>query len=377
VSYELSARKEVSAWPRVYLRQFSINDREHLKDSVREFRYTENYVRIGFVGLSFLQFGKVNYSYKLAGLDTSWHLSRNTFIQYPFLPPGSYRFLIKTVRFDGRESPEACLVSFRIHKPLWLRTWFLLTAGGLFLLTVYGVFVFKLRSVRAKEKQKTEFNNKLVTLEMRALRAQMNPHFIFNAINSIQNHIIRNDKVTAQDYLAKFARLIRNVLENSKAESIPLNQELETLTLYMELEQIRAPGKFRFKIDTDPHIKSYNTLLPPLLLQPFVENSILHGLLPKKGNEGLIQIHVREQDGLMTIIIEDNGIGRKRAGEIKAGKALTHRSLGLSVTEERISILNRMSEGRTGIRIEDLSDEAGNAFGTRIILSFPLLKNID
>lgn len=376
-SYVMPEEGKPKLSPRIYLKLFSVNESDHLKDSVRIFGHNENYVKISFVGLSYHSYGKVQYKYKLVGLDTGWRITSNTSIQYPFLPPGKYRFMLKAIAFDGPESLETTLVSFSIRKPFWLRTWFLIIFFAACGLSLYSVFYFRLKAIRTKERQKTQFNNQLATLEMRALRAQMNPHFIFNAINSIQNHIIRNDRSTAQDYLAKFARLIRNVLENSKSESISLFLELETLSLYIELEQIRAPGKFSYAINVDSAISAYNILIPPLLMQPFVENCILHGIMPLPGNTGKIEITVGEKNGSLICTISDNGIGRKRAGEIKSRKATYHRSMGLSVTEERINLLNGPESTTASIRIEDLSDTDGNPTGTRVILSIPVIHRTD
>jgi two-component sensor histidine kinase len=374
-SYTLPDIQEKKNTPlRLYLKQFSVFDSDHLKDSVRDFSYSNNYVKISFVGLSYHSYGKIHYKYKLAGLDTTWHMTANTFIQYPFLPPGDYHFIVKAIAFDGYESKENCLVRFRIEKPIWLRTWFIALAIVLSLAVVYALFRIRLQSVRIKEEEKSAINSQLATLEMRALRAQMNPHFIFNAINSIQNHILKNDSRTAQDYLAKFARLIRNVLENSKTEYVPLFLELQTLRLYIELEQMRAPGKFVISISQDPLLSAYNTMIPPMLLQPFVENAILHGILPLEDNSGHLQISLNLAQDRLICIIEDNGIGRQKAGEIKTSKAISHRSLGLSVTEERIRILNRLHEGISGIQIQDLTDASGKAIGTRVTLHLPFLN---
>ncbi len=376
-TYVQPDEKKPKISPQIYLKLFSVNETDHLKDKIRLFDYNQNYIRISFVGLSYHSFGKVQYKYKLIGLDTVWHSTSNTTIQYPFLPPGDYRFVLKAIAFDGPESRETALISFSISKPFWFRTWFILLLSSVAGLMIYSIFYFRLRTIKTKERQKTQFNHQLATLEMRALRAQMNPHFIFNAINSIQNHIIRNDRTTAQDYLAKFARLIRNVLENSKSESISVFLELETLSLYIELEQIRVPGKFSYSIHVEPSVSQDNTFIPPLLLQPFVENCILHGLMPLAENNGKIDIRVQEKQGSLVCCITDNGIGRKKASEIKKRKASYHRSMGLSITEERINLLNRPDAPKASISVEDLEDRSGNPSGTRVILSIPLVQHPD
>ncbi|HWY97941.1 MAG TPA: sensor histidine kinase, partial [Bacteroidia bacterium] len=170
--------------------------------------------------------------------------------------------------------------------------------------------------------------------------------------------------------LARFARLIRNVMENSKLEYIPLGQEIETLSLYINLEQLRAGGKFQFNISVDPNVSTFTTLIPPLLLQPFVENSILHGLMPLQDNSGMLKIHIQEHDAMLVCTIEDNGIGRKKAGEIKRHKDPLHRSMGISATEDRINIINSLNPGMAKIIVEDKEE----AKGTKVIITIPLKR---
>ncbi len=208
---------------------------------------------------------------------------------------------------------------------------------------------------------------------MKAIRAQMNPHFIFNAINSIQNHILKNDSRTAQDYLAKFARLIRSVLENSKSENIPLVQEIETLQLYIELEQMRAHGRFTCRIEVEPALPVYEVLIPPLLLQPFVENAILHGLWPLQDASGVIEIRIRKRNEMLECVIEDNGVGRKASLWMKKHTEATHKSMGLSLTEERIKALNTFNNSVANLTIEDKVDTNGKPCGTLVTLLLPLI----
>jgi two-component sensor histidine kinase len=373
LSYELGTN-EAEFLPQIYINQFLVNETTHLKDSIRDFRYDENFIKLSFIGLSFQSLGKLYYTYKLDGLDTNWHTTLSTSLQYPFLPPGDYTFLIKAVSFSGAESRYTASVHFTIRKPFWKTTWFLISvflalAGG-----TYLVFYYRLQTVKKKEEQKTLFNKQMAELEMKALRSQMNPHFIFNAINSIQNYIVKNDSRTAQDYLAKFARLIRNVLENSRHEQIALRNELDTLKLYIELEQLRSPGKFIFKFTAGSEVNLDTTLIPPLILQPFVENAILHGLIPLTDRQGELTISLEKTNNKLLCIIEDNGIGRKRARESRQKKQLAHQSMGLAVTESRIKAISGLQKEASGITIEDKTDPAGEGTGTRVIIAINLDK---
>ncbi len=379
LSYELSSN-DAEVEPQIYITQFSVNEISHSKDSIRSFACNENYVRISYTGLSFQSLGKLYYTYKLDGLDTAWHATQSTSLQYPFLPPGNYTFYVKAISFGGTQSKNSAVISFSIHKPFWKTAWFITLLIVVTGAAVYLLFYYRLKGIQRKEEEKTIFNKQLAELEMKSLRSQMNPHFIFNAINSIQNYIVKSDSRTAQDYLAKFARLIRYVLENSKKETIALSNELETLQLYVELEQLRAPGKFIFKLNMQAGLQATTIFIPPLILQPYIENAILHGLMPLNGVMGELCVSIEKKDelpggqaGKLICTIDDNGIGRKKAAELKQKKQLLHSSIGLSVTEERIKMAGLQKNG-SGITVEDKTDSQGRACGTRICIFIALDK---
>jgi LytS/YehU family sensor histidine kinase len=204
--------------------------------------------------------------------------------------------------------------------------------------------------------------------ELSALRAQMNPHFIFNAINSIQHFVLQNDSERAYNYLAKFSRLIRLVLDQSQSVSIPLDQELKMLDLYIELELLRFERPFRYEVDVDEQLKNDNIKIPGMLVQPFIENAIWHGLLPKKEGEAWLRITFRKKPGFAEITIEDNGVGRKAASQArqKDGKK---RSYGLQITEERLRLAEHKRSDQPTIHIIDLEDEQGNPTGTKEVIN--------
>jgi hypothetical protein len=217
-----------------------------------------------------------------------------------------------------------------------------------------------------------EFQRKLQATEMTALRAQMNPHFIFNCLNSIKLYTLENDAHAASEYLTKFSRLIRLVLENSAQEKISLISELETLQLYIDMETMRFKTKFSFQLDIDPAIDTDFVEIPPMLIQPYVENAIWHGLMHKEGNGNLTVIILQPVDDTLQVEILDDGIGRARAAEYKSKSATRHKSFGLKVSSERIALINQRSKNEMVVRIEDLVDPEGNSAGTRAILTIPL-----
>lgn len=245
-------------------------------------------------------------------------------------------------------------------------------AGGMvfFFLAVIGAYVSYKKRRDAEEKQKeSEFYALVAEVEMKALRAQMNPHFIFNSLNSISDFILKNDLRTADYYLAKFAKLMRMILENSEQKEIPLDDDLHILGIYMELEALRMGKKFSYEIQIDKCLNAEAILVPPLLLQPFVENSIWHGFSKLEG-DGKISIQVKKEMDMIHFIIEDNGIGRKESATTeKIGAEKGKVSMGIRITQDRIHIINRIKKANAALVLSDLQR------GLRIDLKLPLSLN--
>jgi len=215
--------------------------------------------------------------------------------------------------------------------------------------------------------QKLESQKQFSELEMQALRAQMNPHFIFNCLSSINSFILKNKTEEASDYLTKFSRLIRMVLNNSKRAFISLEDELETLGLYLEMERLRFKDSFEYSFTYNNSVEVSNIFIPPLLLQPFAENAIWHGLMHKQ-EKGFLNFNFSAEEKFLTCIINDNGIGREKAELLKSKSAEKQKSMGLKITTDRLSLLNDNAHGQTVFTIEDITDENGMAMGTRVHL---------
>ena len=211
---------------------------------------------------------------------------------------------------------------------------------------------------------------KLSELEMQALRAQMNPHFIFNSLNSINRFILQNNKDQASEYLTKFSKLVRLILQNSSAALITLESELEALQLYLELESLRFNHRFNFKISVDDELDPEVIKVPPLIIQPYAENAIWHGLM-QKSDIGKLEIEISEQLDLLKIKISDDGIGRKKAAELKSKSATTHKSMGLKITKDRIMMMDK-TENREAVVINDVVHPDGSAAGTEVIIKIPI-----
>ena len=215
---------------------------------------------------------------------------------------------------------------------------------------------------------KLAFEQKLAEMEMSALRAQMNPHFIFNCLNSIKLYTTDNDSAKASVYLTKFSRLIRLVLENSRSERVTLKNELEALQLYLEMEVMRFKDKLQFALDVAREIDTDMIEIPPMLLQPYVENAIWHGLMHKKEG-GFVQIRVEQsQTNQLHITITDNGIGRTKAAALKSKSATANKSFGMKVTDERIALINQIYRTNATVQVHDLTDAEGSAAGTEVVL---------
>ena len=225
----------------------------------------------------------------------------------------------------------------------------ILLAGSLFLFIFY-----KRKRDAVNRQQEAELRAEMGDTEMKALRSQMNPHFIFNSLNSISDYISKNDMQSADMYLTKFAKVMRMILENSEQKEVSLKDDLKALELYMQLESLRMNNKFTYEIKIDHSIDVENTLVPPLILQPFVENSIWHGLSAKDGN-GHILIQIKKEGKMINCIVEDNGIGRKHSDEYSQLR-VNKKSLGMKITKARIDIINKLKNSNAAVNISDLSE---------------------
>ena len=222
------------------------------------------------------------------------------------------------------------------------------------------------------EKALTNTKQRMAEAEMQALRAQMNPHFIFKCLNSINRYILKSDQSTASLYLTPFAKLIRLILDNSNNKTVTLSNELEALKLYIEMESIRFDKKYHYVFDIDETIQQDSVYVPPLIIQPYVENAIWHGLLHKE-TAGILKITIqKKRNEMLECIVEDNGVGREKAKQLRSKTASTRKSLGMKLTKDRLTLLNDTNDAEANVQVEDLINEYGEAAGTKVILNIPL-----
>ena len=330
-----------------------------------------NSIRFGFVGISYRSTGDIRYRYRLAGLDTVWHETRTTFVSYPTLPSGGYEFQLQA--FNKFDVPSGLLsVPFTIEKLLWQKIWFQLLLVVSFL-ALTGLLVWVIvRRVRNREQEKTAFIKRIADLEQLSRKAQMNPHFIFNSLNSIQQYVMDADVAGANKFISGFSRLIRQTLDFSSKPEISLEEELDYLTNYLELEKTRLENAFSWVVTIDKEVDPAEYYIPPMILQPFVENSVRHGLRFRHDKNGVVTITVKREGQHLICVLEDNGVGRKAAMQYKSVSPINYQSKGLSLTSDRISMFNQEHTEKIDMVIEDLEDNFHNSLGTRVTISFPV-----
>jgi hypothetical protein len=359
--------------PPIYINNLEINSIVRaIKDTV-SLLYNENHLKINFTGLSYKTNSKLQYHYILEGLDLTWSSTQNTSIQYTTLPPGNYRFKVYANNSDGTKSIQPATFFLHISSPFWQRWWFRTLVIIVLIGTGLVIGNYRQNILKKQAIEKSEISRKMAELKLMALSAQMNPHFLFNSINSIQLFILQNDSKAAQKHLAKFSKLIRQILENSRQEYISLTKEISTLTLYIELECLRFSSKFNFLISVGENIFPEKCLIPPLLIQPYVENAIWHGLMHVTGYSPELKITITKEGDLLKCIIDDNGIGRDRAQKIR--KENGHESMGLSINQERIETIHALygtSNSHTVTIIDKFTPDNLPA-GTRVELILPYL----
>lgn len=370
--------------PLIYITGFAVQDKDTQLKNNFVLPFTQNNITFRFNGFSFKSGKAMRYSYRLLGLDTNWFnaSSEVTFARYPSLPAGDYTFEVKAINADGYESELPGSISFSIEKPYWQQWWFYLLALLLTSALVSVVFLIRIRSIRKRNEderikaelalEKSIVEHDLRSSQLVSLKAQMNPHFVFNALNSIQEYIMLNEKTLANTYLGKFADLMRMTLDMSSRQEVSLEEEVKLLNLYLELEALRFEEKFSYSISIEKEVRQSSIYLPPMLIQPYIENAIKHGLLHVKKNRRLQVSFAMKSGELLLATIEDNGIGRQRSFEMKKFRQSMHKSFATGATQKRLELLNYNRPNEIVVKYTDMTDENGFASGTRVELSIPV-----
>ena len=340
------------------------------RNSLLSLKSFQNSLDIQFVAPYYGNPQRLQYRYQMLGLSSEWKdLGNNNEVRFSRLPPGDYVFTV-SASINGQQwfqSSEA--LAFRIAFPFWQQWWFvtacILVAALLLLYYLHN----RIDRIRQKEATNRAYEKKIAEVEMHALRAQMNPHFMFNSLNSINNFILKNDPENASGYLTKFSRLMRLILDNSRSEWILLENELKALELYIQLEVVRFDEVFEYELILDPGVDIATTYVPPMIIQPYVENAIWHGLLHRHAPGGKLVIRIWRENEVLHINVEDNGVGRQEAAFRKSKSATKQKSHGLKITAERIDIVNRIYNVDAKVNIDDLTGHNGTATGTKVSLT--------
>ncbi len=331
--------------------------------------FWENSITINFFAINYKMNGHIPYRYRLVG--NGWAYTSNTSLNFPAMPSGERIFEVQAQNEDGVWSESATL-QFHISPPWWQTWWFYGAAIFVGVLAVTGVVRYRTSQVRHEEQMKTAFYKALAETEMKALRSQMNPHFIFNCLNSINHFVVRNDSQQAAVYISKFSKLIRLVLDNSGSQKVQLEKDLEALRLYMDLEAMRFDGKFRYELWVDDAVDLQFLQIPPMLIQPYVENAIWHGLMHRQEG-GSVVIDVKQPaEHLLHVEITDDGVGRERAAELESKTSLKHKPQGTLITAERLRMLSPDNPNSGKVSIHDLVDAEGLPCGTKVVLEIPV-----
>lgn len=349
-----------------------INNRDTLLLPAYDLAYFQNDIEVRFSAIAYSDSRRIRYRYRVLGLDEQWQETEFGELRLSKLPPGTYTVELRSVDIYGMESTTTERIRLNIRPAIWQQRGYQVLAGLLVLgLSIGLVWAETRRRARHREAQLI-LEKQLAETEQKALRAQMNPHFIYNVLNSIQQFILRNDTETALDYLGEFGDLIRRSFENSKHMTIPLRDEIAFLNTYLMLEKMRFDELLEYQIDVGAGVDIEHTFVPSLLIQPFVENSIRHGLRHKEG-VGHIDIRFALSGQNLVCTIDDDGVGIDQAMESEQWKPEEHRSSGMEITRSRLQVFNKVNPGQVGMEVFDRKKQGGS--GTRVVLTIPMLTD--
>lgn len=338
----------------------TINQDIQLKHHQKDFQIS--YSLLDFPGNE-----KSEYQYKLDPIQDEWvYNSNNQIASFTNIEPGAYTFRVKATDHHNAWIEKSVDFSFEIIPAFWQTLLFKIIALFLLLALIYLISWY----VSRETKRKTLLDQKIKLSEAVALRAQMNPHFLFNSLNSIDNYILNHKPKEASEYLSKFSKLVRRILDYSTENRISLKDELNLLKLYVDLEKMRFSNRFTYQFDIEKEISLEEIHVPPMILQPFVENAIWHGIMHAP-HEGQLDINVKANEKNLYFEIDDNGIGREKAQKIKSKSATLKKSHGMKITEERIRLNNELYGMGGAIKTIDKIDEFGGSAGTKVIIKIP------
>lgn len=341
------------------------------KDTIR-LSYKDKFFSLEYSALDYLYPQKIKYGYILENVDKDWIYTDASYryAEYKNTKPGTYIFRLKSSGNENNWNNEGISLTVIITPPWWNTLAFKIPFFALLVFIILFSIAQRFRVLNKKhekEKNVLAIKQQISDLERKSLRLQMNPHFIFNSLNSIQSFVVSKNSDKAVHYLAKFSKLMRMILQNSREAYTALSEEIEMLRYYIEMEKLRFDNKFDYKISVDEKIDSDFIGIPPMIIQPYIENSIIHGLINKTG-KGMIKLDFRIENNSILCTIEDNGVGREMAMKIKEESGLIRESSGMRITSERLEVLSKEKNEKFSVNVIDMKNEKGEATGTRIEL---------
>uniref|UniRef100_UPI004048D6F3 sensor histidine kinase n=1 Tax=Flavobacterium sp. TaxID=239 RepID=UPI004048D6F3 len=315
-----------------------------------------------------------NYSVSYKINDSKWktldYTDKN--LKLSSLSSGNYK--IQLIINYNNAKIDLQTIQFEIKKPFWLKPLFLIGFGLLFLGLIYMYYKWQIRKIEYKNKlqlEKINLEKNLNQSKLKAIKSQMNPHFFYNALNTIQSFILSNDKKQAVNYLSKFSNLTRTILEMTEKETISIAEEIKTLSLYLDIEKARFEEDFSYQILVNEAIDTENIKIPTMLLQPYVENAVKHGLLHKQG-EKLVTILFEKEAEHIKVSIDDNGIGRNKSAELNAIKNKNHNSFATEAMQNRVHLLNQYNQKNISIQYIDKTNLSNQSIGTKVVFEIPI-----
>jgi len=350
--------------PILKINSIRINERDTLIYSKYNLRANQRNIKIDFGGILFNKPKSIIYTYKLSGLDSDWVTTEQNNAQYPSLPAGKYTFMLQAKSVNSRWSALK-KIEFTISKKLSEMLIFKVFLGLIFCSLLLLAFSWYSRSRQRKRQFKM--------FQMTALRTQMNPHFIFNSLNSVQDYVLRDDKVGANKYISSFSKLMRYILNASDKEFINLKKELDALEVYMSIESMRFDNTINYEIEVSKNLNPEKFMIPSMLLQPYIENAINHGLKHVR-REKKLYLRIRKYEAGLAIEIEDNGIGRIRSNVIKLLNKNKHESKATLINQKRIELLNKYHQKENKVTFKDIYDSNNKPKGTKVEIFLQSIK---
>jgi len=360
--------------PAPRMEEVRINGRPVHPDSIPKLAHDKNNLQITFLTIDFAQKGRILYRYRLSP-ESGWSTTYDRIVNFPAMAAGTYQFEVQAQNSD-RLWGEAAFLTITIRpfigQTWWFRTLIVLTAlAGVLIL--YRSRIKKLKRIAHEEQQRVELEREKKELEQLTLQAQINPHFLANSLNAIQGLIVRGEKLEAMRYLSDFHQLLRKTLDVSHKPFVTLAEDVTLLTQYLDLEKMRFESRFQYSIEIDDRVDLYKTEVPPMLIQPFVENAVLHAFPPGEISRPLIKIEYRLTDCHLEITVTDNGIGISESRRRKNHHSQSHQAYGLAIPEKRLALLDN-GTAHHALSVSDWKTDKETIGGTQVRIRLDVAK---